>query len=33
MLKEELEFARSIDSTPWAQSILEDNFRIEGQVL
>jgi hypothetical protein len=33
MLKEELEFARSIDSTPLAQSILEDNFRIEGQVL
>jgi hypothetical protein len=33
MLKEELEFARSIDSTPWAQSIMEGDFRIEGQVL
>lgn len=33
MLKEELQLARSIDSTPWAQSIMEGDFRIEGQVL
>jgi len=33
MLKEELEMARSIDSTSWAQAVMEGDFRIEGQVL
>lgn len=33
MLKEELAMARSFVSTPWAQAIMEGDFRIEGQVL
>lgn len=33
MLKEELEMARYIDSTSWAQAVMEGDFRIEGQVL
>lgn len=33
MLKEELELARNVDSTPWAQKVMEGDFRIEGQVL
>lgn len=33
MLKEELELARHVDSTPWAQKVMEGDFRIEGQVL
>lgn len=33
MLQEELEMARSIDSTSWAVAVMNGDFRIEGQVL